>query len=176
MFQIKSNNFFLLNKYYYLLKQKNFPVSLVDKNSQFGLIYFNFTSDALTLEYNNIRQKIILPSSVNNFFQIFFQLVQDSNLSFGELIYNPIKETLSKDIFILKLRNTHNLIIRNALSYNKGGMNKSDLYKEIWPNDVDIQINKLDTHLTNLKNLLLESFNYELIFKSNQGKIIFLID
>ena len=58
---------------------------------------------------------------------------------------------------------------------NKGeGIKKTDLYKIIWPNDVDIQINKLDTHLTNLKNLLQEHFDYTIKFKSNQGKIIFL--
>ena len=58
---------------------------------------------------------------------------------------------------------------------NKGeGINKTDLYKIIWPKDVNIQINKLDTHLTNLKNLLQEHFDYTIKFKSNQGKIIFL--
>jgi len=87
-----------------------------------------------------------------------------------------MKETISNKSSSLKLRNTHNLILREALKFKNQGINKVDLYKKIWPNDVDIQINKLDTHLTNLKNLLLEYFGYKLKFKSNQGKITFLIN
>ena len=31
------------------------------------------------------------------------------------------------------------------------GVDKFELYKKIWPLDKDYQINKLDTHLSNLK-------------------------
>ena len=54
-------------------------------------------------------------------------------------------------------------------------MNKEYLYKCIWPEDHDMQLNKLDTHLTNLKNLLKESLDFNLSFRSISGKIKFLI-
>ena len=38
------------------------------------------------------------------------------------------------------------------------GIEKVDLYKIIWPKDKEIILNKLDTHLTNLKNIVQDSF------------------
>ena len=32
----------------------------------------------------------------------------------------------------------------------------------LWPNDKNIQINKLDTHLTNLKSFLYEKINFSI--------------
>ena len=40
----------------------------------------------------------------------------------------------------------------------------------IWPNDKNFQINKLDTHLTNLKNLINEKLEYQINFKTIDGK------
>lgn len=162
--------------YYNLLNQKKFPITMDNKEPQFGLIFFDFSPNELTLKFNGLKKKIILPSNLNFFFQTFFNLLQDFEITLDELKYNPIKETLSKNKFSLKLRNTHNYIIRNALIYKNLEINKFDLYREIWPNDIDLQINKLDTHLTNLKNLLLENFGYKLSFKSIKGKIIFSIN
>jgi len=51
------------------------------------------------------------------------------------------------------------------------GIEKPTLYKKIWPNDKSYHINKLDTHLTNLKNELKESLNFDLIFSSSGGNL-----
>ena len=45
----------------------------------------------------------------------------------------------------------------------------------IWPKDKDILINKLDTHLTNTKNLIEENFKIEFKYSSKKG-IIDLLD
>ena len=42
----------------------------------------------------------------------------------------------------------------NLLLSSEEGMRKIDLIQIIWPNDKEIFYNKLDTHLTNLKNYL----------------------
>ena len=76
----------------------------------------------------------------------------------------------------LKLTHTHNLIIQEILQNRDFKISKNDIYKKIWPNDVNIQMNKLDTHLTNLKNTLYDNFSYELKFSSTGGVINFLID
>ena len=51
-----------------------------------------------------------------------------------------------------------------------------ELYKILWPSDKNIQLNKLDTHLTNLKNLFEKEFNYNLNYFSKQSIIKLLID
>ena len=87
-----------------------------------------------------------------------------------------MKEYLNFNNINLKLTHTHNLIIQDILIAKEQKISKIDLYKKIWPNDVNIQINKLDTHLTNLKNFLYDSFNFKLKFNSTSGMINFLID
>ena len=66
--------------------------------------------------------------------------------------------------------------LNQALINNRSGVLKTDLYNLIWPSDIDIHINKLDTHLTNLKNFLKKELNYDLKFISNHGTIQFLLD
>ena len=51
------------------------------------------------------------------------------------------------------------------------GIDKKILYSIIWPNEKVIQLNKLDTHLTNLKKFLKEEIDYDVIFSSNKGII-----
>ena len=56
------------------------------------------------------------------------------------------------------------------------GLDKIKLYKDIWPLDKDLQLNKLDTHLTNLKNHLKEKLNLNLLFFSRSGLIYISVD
>ena len=46
----------------------------------------------------------------------------------------------------------------------------------IWPLDKEVSINKIDTHLTNLKNYLLEELGYKLNFKSSSQKLVLNFD
>jgi len=55
-------------------------------------------------------------------------------------------------------------------------MEKVDLYKNIWPKDKDYQMNKLDTHLTNLKNYIYEKIDLKLNFSSISGQIKLIIN
>ena len=64
----------------------------------------------------------------------------------------------------------------NNLLLNKLGTEKLDLYKILWPKDKNIQLNKLDTHLTNLKNLFEKEFKYNLNYFSKQSILKILID
>ena len=56
------------------------------------------------------------------------------------------------------------------------GVDKNFLYGLIWPNDKDIQINKLDTHVTNLKNKIKNELNFDLKIISNAGLLKLCID
>ena len=84
-------------------------------------------------------------------------------------------QKIENQIINIKLTYTHSIILNNLL-LNKLGLEKLDLYKILWPNDKNIQLNKLDTHLTNLKNLFEKEFNYNLNFFSKQSIIKLLIN
>ena len=61
--------------------------------------------------------------------------------------------------------------MKNLLMSMENGISRKELYFHIWPNDKDIQINKLDTHLTNLKNYLLENLNLKLNIISQKNAV-----
>ena len=50
-----------------------------------------------------------------------------------------------------------------------GAIERDD--KKIWPLDKDYQINKLDTHLSNFKNILMSNIKFEIQFSSTKGII-----
>ena len=56
------------------------------------------------------------------------------------------------------------------------GVDKNYLYKTIWTQDKDIQINKLDTHITNLKNKIKKGLNIDLKIITNAGILRLIID
>ena len=49
------------------------------------------------------------------------------------------------------------------------GIEKNELIKYIWPKDKEVFFNKLDTHLTNLKNQVSSDLNLDLNFSSKSG-------
>ena len=67
-------------------------------------------------------------------------------------------------------------IILNDLLLSKEGIDKDHLYKKIWKRDKSIQINKLDIHLTNLKNKLNDDLDLNVIFHSHEKKLRLLVD
>ena len=60
------------------------------------------------------------------------------------------------------------IMIHLLLNLDKG-VEKIELIKNIWPKDKDIFLNKLDTHLTNLKNQIYNDLNFEIKFSSKSG-------
>ena len=68
-----------------------------------------------------------------------------------------------------------NIILNNLLLFSEG-VDKDFLYKSIWKRDQDIHINKLDTHLTNLKKKLKDDLNISINFQSHKKKLRLLID
>ena len=87
------------------------------------------------------------------------------------MAYVPVKQNLIYEKKSLVLGNIHNLIFSALLLHLKSGISKNNLYEMIWPGDKSYQINKLDTHLTNLKNLIIEKLGYQANFKTIEGKI-----
>ena len=58
-----------------------------------------------------------------------------------------------------------------CLLYLKDGVNKFSLYEKLWPEDKDIYMNKLDTHLTNLKNKIRQGLLKEIKFLTKNNNL-----
>ena len=56
------------------------------------------------------------------------------------------------------------------------GIDKEVLYKAIWKKDKSIYINKLDTHLTNLKKKLKLELDIKVNFQSHKKNLRLLIN
>ena len=176
MFLLESNQQAYLQYTYKVLKQIGLPVTQ-DQNLSLANIYIKFqSSHNMKITFNNNEELISLPTSIQHLLEILNQLLSKYEMNLGFLKFNPMKEELSSNLKSIKLRQTHSLILIEALKFKKMGLPKIKLYETLWPNDANIQINKLDTHLTNLKNLLNEQFNFQFSFSSEKGNLVFSID
>ena len=176
MYQIKANSNFFLEHIINLLHQRNFPLIKNQVINDYGIIEFNIHKNNISLKFNDSEVSIKKPFDLNSLWNSLDGLLSNHKISFDYLFYYPMKEYLKYQNNNLKLTHTHNLIIQEILQNLDAKISKNDIYKKIWPNDVNIQMNKLDTHLTNLKNTLYDHFEYELKFSSTGGFINFLID
>ena len=90
--------------------------------------------------------------------------------------YYPLKNTVESGSKKLQLSEIQNSILL-MLSLNlKKGIHKEKLAKIIWPKDKEISINKLDTHLTNLKNQLAKDLNFKFNFVSKSSLLKLIIN
>ena len=86
---------------------------------------------------------------------------------FQRLIGNKNKKSLLSDI--------QNIIMTTLLT-SKDGVDKDVLYQSIWRKDKSVYINKLDTHLTNLKKKLKQELNIKINFQSQKKNLRLLIN
>ena len=117
-----------------------------------------------------------LPISFELFFSEIKNLYIERFVNVGNLNYKPVKQSVSFKNNIINLNYIHNIIMTNLILNLDIGIYKNDLYKFIWPNDKDIQINKLDTHITNLKNKIKNGLKIDLNIISNAGILKLIID
>ena len=73
------------------------------------------------------------------------------------------------------LSNIQNHIL-SLLITSPNGINKNQLYKVVWPHNKDYSVNKLDTHLTNLKKKLKTEIEVDIQIKSIDKNITLIID
>lgn len=91
------------------------------------------------------------------------------------LCYFPYLREIINGKIRIHLSDIQNKILF-LLVANKNGVNKEGLYKFIWSNDKDISMNKLDTHLTNLKNLISDELKFDVNFKSSDKNLKLIIN
>jgi len=154
-----------------LLKQNSFPIEFFNKD------YFNLKindhRNYIVFIFQKSELRINLPIQFGSLIKLILEKVKDYKIQFNDLNYYPFNETISHHLSNIKLRNTHNLIMKNIILNYKNGISKDELYKILWPNDYEIHLNKIDTHLSNLKNFLHKEINYNLNYSTTNSIIKF---
>ena len=100
-------------------------------------------------------------------------ITTDYSEALPEFITPPFEDT---DKTLNFLKDIHNIIFKNIFFNELPGIERIELYKKVWPLDKDIQINKLDTHLTNLKHHLFRDLDCDFKFITNAGKVMLITD
>ena len=172
-FYITSNQLFYLTKIYDLLKQNNISVTHNKNKSFFKEINFKIEKNIIKISTSENQVEIKTPTNINTFYSEVIKLLKSVSVKLNKIEYFPILNQIDFYNNKLNLGVIHNTIFSNLLLNLKGGVDKVELYKTIWPNDKEIHINKLDTHLTNLKSTLSDKLKLNIkIYSDNQNVIL----
>ena len=168
MINFKSKDFFLEKNFNYLFTQYNLYNFSSQKN--FILIDLIKNNDQLIVGINNEKINFNLPLSFTDFFVLLKKKLINISISKDKIKFYPFKNL---DLY---LKDIHNIIFSNLIISIDEGINKIDLYKTLWPQDKDVSMNKLDTHLTNLKNEIYDGLQIDLNFSSKNNFIKLVIN
>jgi hypothetical protein len=176
MFLIDSNDNYLVKSISSALQQKNFFHTLDLNKKHFFSLNFNIIKNEMEIGSSHKKKKIPLPTSINTIISTINNLFIDYEIEVNGAKFFPLRQSLEFKNKQTYLGNIHFIIFSNLLLNHDIGSNKVELYKSIWPLDKEFQVNKLDTHLTNLKKHLKEKLNFNFIFSTNLGSIYFSIN
>jgi len=177
MIFVKCENNFLTKQFSNIFIQCGMPFTTNPETKVFINLYLEITDKNLKVKNEKEIFLLPLPIEVEEFNKKIIQQFQNFVFSYNSIQYYPLKQVVIFKKKEVILRNTHNLIFRQLLlNINQDGINKRDLYYQIWPNDKNLQLNKLDTHLTNLKNYLLSELELEIIILTKNNKTNLIID
>jgi hypothetical protein len=175
MIYLSSHDDFIIKSLTNLIFQINPHLITSEKDLSFVHIEVQKNNDQMYLIYNQKKESIKTPFKTNDIFDIIYQLIFDKAVNINQFEFYPFKQVISFKKTEIKLNFISNEIIRNLYLYKKNGIDKNILYSSIWPQDKEILINKLDTHLTNTKNLIQDNFDIEIKYASKKG-ILKLLD
>lgn len=176
MLLIKCEDKFLKEKLTSLFRQKKLLLESEYSNKFFFGLNFTLVDNFLICQLDQDILKFKIPKNFNDIFEKIFDLVSNKNIYIKNYEYYPYKQIMKKGKKNLFLSEIQNMILSHLLLNSINGIEKIELIKNIWPNDKDIFLNKLDTHLTNLKNQLADEIDFELNFSSKSGILKLCID
>lgn len=171
MFLIESNDEFLINNLNHLSIQKKINLIFKSNSYYFSKIFIHSGKKNIEIIYDDKNYKITKPFKYDQIFSCIVNYLSAFYFEFHCSYYYPIKQTFIFENKSVRLGKIHHEILSNLLLRYEDGINKFDLYQIIWPEDKDISINKLETHITNLKNLLLSKVGFVFDIPSNSGQL-----
>lgn len=175
MILINCNNDFLIKHLINLFGQKGIITVNKKTSNYFFELTINLNLDKIIIKNKDRIINFQTPILFSSIFSNIYELLSYNYISIGKFEYNPLIQSIRSNKKIYILGRIHNLILHNVI-LNKNGLHKEKLYSLIWPQDKEIQINKLDTHITNLKKKIVEHLNIELNFISNVSNLRLVID
>ena len=176
MFLLESDNLLIKTSISSILKQKGFIHSLEKNEKYFFILKIIQIDKYIELRSSSSHIKVDIPTTAQHILDKINKLFVDFNLGINDAKFYPLKRSLIYKNKEAYLGNIHFIIFSKLMLHRKKGINKIDLYKEIWPLDKELQLNKLDTHLTNLKNHLKDKINFDFLFFSRFGSVYFGVD
>lgn len=172
MFLLSSTNSLFIDKLINVFNQTSHLFTTDQSKKYYQEIKFEIKNNRINIQIQNkIESMLYAPIRIPDIFNEITSLLKHLNISAGSLIYNPIQQRVSYNNLSIELGIIHNLIFSSFILNQNEGIEKRLLYLKIWPEDKNIFINKLDTHLTNLKNKFKKELDYDLSFKSLNGLI-----
>ena len=172
--QIKCKDTLIHKTFFNLLSQKNFFITK-NENINNPTILIEDKNEKLFIKINKIQKTYIKPLDLNLIFTDLTKEISKISFAISNYLYFPFQRKIGNKKLMIYLSDIQNKILTNLL-INQNGINKDDLYQFIWSNDKTISINKLETHLTNLKNLLINELSLKVSFKSEDKKLKLIID
>ena len=173
MIEIKSQNKLLLNSINNYFISKGFVLSSISKN--LFTIDIDNNEKNLTIKFNEIKKTFMLPVEINLVASYILENIKNISVPIKSFNYFPYKRSISSHKKKSNLTDIQNTIFYN-LFFSQNGIDKDFLYEIIWTKDKNISINKLDTHLTNLKNQLIRDLGLKINFHSNKKNLQLSID
>ena len=176
MFYLQSNSEFLSDQLISFFQQKGIHFTLDSNEPVFARISFNQNNGKLSCSLDDQTIHLTLPQHNHYLFISILDLLKKVSFRYRDLIYFPILQSVQVNDKLVNIKNIHNIILSNLFLFLNDGVDKNALYKIIWPQDKDTQINKLDTHLTNLKTELKDKLDFNLDFSSVAGNLKLMIN
>lgn len=174
MIKLDCNNYLIKKTLINYLENKNFYLAS-GKGEYFTTIVVKETKKSLFIIINDYKKEIPIPVDLNFLSSEINKSIVDTNIPLSGYNYYPYQRLVENRDRRTLLSDIQNIILNNILIFREG-VDKDVLYRKIWKRDKLIQINKLDTHLTNLKNKLNDELNLNVNFQSTEKKLRLLID
>lgn len=173
MLKFTSKNYLLLNTLNDYFKKM--ALVKIDNSINRNEIFLDSDDRILTIHFKQKKKSLPLPLEIGEIIKEINLIISDINIIFKQFKYYPFRRIIlneDKKIFLTEIQN---LIFSHLISADKG-LEKEYLYDLIWREDKNISINKLDTHLTNLKNHLNDELGIKINFQSQNKILRLLID
>ena len=156
----------------------NLTSSIILNEKERRLLALDFKSSDDEIKISSPAQETITIAKPFHFSQMIdkFSIFQQNYfVKLGPIIYFPFLGSFNFSDNKHLLSQTQNQILSSLVCF-KEGIEKKILYGTIWPRDKNISENKLDTHLTNLRNHIFDTCSYKLNFKTQKGLISLYIN
>ena len=169
MISVECHDDFLKKNIISLLRQKKLSTMNEYSNKFFFKLKIYQEEKFLYCLIKDDKIKFTLPNKFNEMFDKIYDFVSNKNIYINNFYYYPFKQLIKGNEKTSLLSEIQNNILIYLLLNLDNGIGKIELMQNIWPKDKDIFLNKLDTHLTNLKNQIFNDLNYDIKFSSKSG-------